>query len=162
MHQREQRRRRDKRSKLNKLRQSVRIKLHQQILEDTGCIFQVAIPKIAVRLQDNFGADKCIELVYEKVYVCFSEEEESNDQKKNRISDFKIVLQNFSAYVVSGDKKTEILRGNDNHKQASVTLKTTKGQNRTSLVVAPLKVAIDPVSLGVILQFAVNKVPKSH
>ena len=98
MHQREQRRRRDKRSKLNKLRQSVRIKLHQQILEDTGCIFQVAIPKIAVRLQDNFGADKCIELVYEKVYVCFNEEEESNDQKKNRISDFKIVLQNFSAY----------------------------------------------------------------
>ncbi len=161
MHQREQRRRRDKRSKLNKLRQSVRIKLHQQILEDTGCIFQVAIPKIAVRLQDNFGADKCIELVYEKVYVCFSEEEESNDQKKNRISDFKIVLQNFSAYVVSGDKKTEILRGNDNHKQASVTLKTTKGQNRTSLVVAPLKIAIDPVSLDVILQFAANKVPKS-
>ena len=74
---------------------------------------------------------------------------------------FQNCFANFSAYVVSGDKKTEILRGNDNHKQASVTLKTTKGQNRTSLVVAPLKVAIDPVSLGVILQFAANKVPKS-
>ena len=76
-------------------------------------------------------------------------------------SDLKVVLQSFSAYVVSGDKMMEILRGKDNHKHASITLETSEGQNITSLVVAPLNVVIDSVSLELILQFAVNKVPKS-
>ena len=160
MHQRGQRRQRYKRSKLNKPRQAARIKLHQQIMEHTDCVFQVGIPKLSVRLHDNFGADKCIELVYDKVYVRVNEEETLDPMESNS-SDLKVVLQSFSAYVVSGDKMTEILRGKDNHKHASITLETSEGQNITSLVVAPLNVVIDSVSLELILQFAVNKVPKS-
>ena len=161
MHQRGQRRRRHKRAKFSKTIQAARIKLHQQIFEDTDCDFQVALPKISVRLKDNFSADTQIELVYNKVYVRMNESGFLDGPTEDNLSDLKVVLQSFSAYVVSGDKMTEILRGNDNHKQASITLETTEGQTKTSLVVAPLKVAIDLVSLELILQFAVNKVPKS-
>lgn len=168
MHQRRRRRKNVVRS--NKIYKHARNRLaNEQIkLENNngGCFdFQITLPKICVRLKENFGENKYVELVYEKVYVCINENSKNGDERAReddecKSIDLRVVLHTFNASVVSSDEERKILRGeNSGPTKESITVEVSEFQKRTSIVIAPIQVALDSVSLDIILQFAVNEVP---